>query len=53
MKEGLTVKEASRKIFLSPSTIKTHLRSIYRKLKVSNRAQAVSKAIEKGYLELE
>lgn len=53
MKEGLTVKEASKKLFLSPSTIKTHLRSIYQKLNVSNRAQAVSKAIEKGYLELE
>lgn len=53
MKNGLTVKEASKRLFLSESTIKTHLRSIYQKLKVANRAQAVSKAIEKGYLELE
>lgn len=53
MKDGLTVKEASKKLFLSPSTIKAHLRTIYKKLQVNNRAQAVSKAIEKGYLELE
>lgn len=53
MKDGLTVKEASKKLFLSESTIKTHLRAIYQKLKVRNRTQAVSKAIEKGYLELE
>ena len=31
-----------------PSTVKTHLRSIYRKMGVTNRAQAVASAIRRG-----
>ncbi len=53
MKDGLTGKEASKRFFLSQSTIKTHLRSAYKKLEANDRLQAISKAIEQGYFELE
>ncbi len=48
--DGLSDKEIAAKLFLSASTIKTHLRAIYRRLKVRNRAQAVGVAVEKKLL---
>lgn len=46
--QGLSDKEIAAKLFLSESTVKTHLRSIYHKLRVRNRAQAAAWAVEKG-----
>lgn len=40
---GLTNKEISAQTHLAVDTVKTHLRSIYRKLGVINRSQAISK----------
>lgn len=47
---GLSNKEIAKKLFVSESTVKTHLRVIYHKLKLRNRAQAAGFAIEKGLL---
>ena len=46
--EGWSDKELALKLFLSEPTIKSHLRSIYRKLQVRNRAQAAAYAVKKG-----
>lgn len=44
--EGCTNQEIAEALFLSPNTIKTHVRNIYRKLDVERRAQAVGRAKE-------
>jgi DNA-binding NarL/FixJ family response regulator len=46
--QGSSDKEIAAQLFVSQSTVKTHLRSIYRKLGVRNRAQAAAWAVEKG-----
>ena len=42
--QRLQNKEIAEKLFISPATIKSHLESIYQKLNVSNRREAVDKA---------
>jgi DNA-binding NarL/FixJ family response regulator len=44
--DGLTNKEIARRFDLSPNTVKTHVSSLYEKLGVSRRTQAVQKAKE-------
>lgn len=44
--EGLSDKEIALKLFLSEPTIKSHLRSIYQKLHIRNRAQAAVYAVK-------
>ncbi len=44
--EGLTATTIGRKLFLSETTVKTHLAAIYRKLGAANRSQALKIAIE-------
>lgn len=44
--EGLTATTMGRKLFLSETTVKTHLAAIYRKLGAANRSQALKIAIE-------
>jgi len=41
---GLSNQEIADKCSISPSTVKTHLENIFRKLDVSNRTQAIGKA---------
>jgi len=48
--DGLSDKETATRLFLSESTVKSHLRAIYRKLAVRNRAQALAVAITNGHL---
>jgi two-component system nitrate/nitrite response regulator NarL len=48
--EGMSVKEVAQKLFLSPSTIKSHFENIYSKWAVSDRASAVAKAIREGLI---
>ena len=48
---GQPLKELSASLFISESTLKTHLNTIYRKLEVSNRTQAVKKAQQSGLSE--
>lgn len=42
--DGLTNKEIARRFDVSPNTVKTHVSSLYEKLEVSRRTQAVQKA---------
>jgi LuxR family maltose regulon positive regulatory protein len=47
----LSVPEIAAEMYLSPHTIKSQFRSIYRKLGVSSRNQAITRARELGLLE--
>jgi DNA-binding NarL/FixJ family response regulator len=44
--EGKTKQEMGKSLFLSPHTVDTHLRSIYQKLHVHSRTEAVVKALK-------
>ncbi len=50
MAEGLTNPEIAGQLHLSPHTIKEHTSSLYRKLEVRNRTEAVQKAQRLGLL---
>jgi putative nucleotidyltransferase with HDIG domain len=47
---GLLYKQIASKLGLSTSTVRSHLHSVYKKLGVSDRAQAVLLATERGWL---
>jgi two-component system nitrate/nitrite response regulator NarL len=49
--EGRSGPEIGRALHLSPETIKTHLKSAYEKLGVSERAAAVAEGMRRGVLE--
>jgi DNA-binding NarL/FixJ family response regulator len=46
--KGTPLKEFAESLFITESTLKTHLSSIYRKLDVKNRVQAIEKAKSSG-----
>lgn len=46
--KGTISSHIAAELFISEATVKTHLSSIYRKLSVANRSQAVSAAIKHG-----
>ena len=48
--QRLQNKEIAEKLFVSPATVKSHLESIYQKLNVSKRREAVEKAKKIGIL---
>ena len=49
--QGSSSADIGREMFLSEATIKTHLAAIYRKLDVTNRTAAVTKARKAGLLQ--
>jgi len=46
LSQGLNYKDVAEEIYLSPHTVKTHIKNIYSKLHVNNRAEAIYKAIK-------
>ncbi len=48
---GLSAPEIARELQISTATVKTHLRNLYDKLGVSERAAAVAEAMRRGLLE--
>jgi DNA-binding NarL/FixJ family response regulator len=48
--QGKTTIQIARELFISENTVKTHVRHILEKLGASNRAEAVSKAIQMGLI---
>jgi DNA-binding NarL/FixJ family response regulator len=51
--EGLSVAAISKRLFISESTTKSHISSVYEKLGVNNRASAVMAAIRAGLVQAE
>ena len=47
--QGLTNKQISDRLFISPRTVQTHLSSILNKLALENRAQLIRFAYQQGY----
>jgi DNA-binding NarL/FixJ family response regulator len=48
--EGLSNPEIAQRLFLSPETVKTHMRHIMEKLAVTDRTQAAVKAMKRGLI---
>lgn len=51
--KGLTNKEIGQKLFISDRTVQGHLRNIYEKLAANTRTEAVTLALQRGWLTLE
>lgn len=50
LKEGLSTAEISRRLYISPSTAKSHIAKIYERLGASNRTQALMEALRLGLI---
>ena len=48
--QGMTTSDIATELFISDNTVKTHIRHILEKLESSNRAEAVSKAVQLGLI---
>jgi two-component system nitrate/nitrite response regulator NarL len=49
--EGLSAPAIAERLYISPSTVKTHVQNLFEKLDVSDRAAAVAQAMRHGLLE--
>lgn len=49
--EGMSIPQIAQKLFLAPSTIKTHAQHLYEKLGVGDRAAAVAEGMRRGLLD--
>jgi LuxR family maltose regulon positive regulatory protein len=49
----LSFPQIAERLYVSPNTVKTHVRAVYRKLDASSRWQAVERARDSGLLDLE
>ena len=52
MAQGTANKEIAASLSISESTVKTHVANIFQKLEVTNRTEAVTKAMAKGIIKL-
>ena len=43
MADGFNYKEIGAKLFISPQTVRTHIRNIYEKLQVKSKTEAINK----------
>ena len=50
LSQGKTTVQIAAELFISENTVKTHVRHILEKLEASNRAEAVSKAMQMGLI---
>ena len=50
LQSSLSLREIGQELYLSPNTVKTHARAVYRKLGVSTRNDAIARAQEIGVL---
>jgi len=50
VEEGLTYKEISERLAISPNTVHSHIKNIYEKLQAKDRGEALTKAREKGII---
>lgn len=48
--KGFTYQDISDAMFISPHTVRTHLKNIYQKLEIRSKAEAVKVAMERGWL---
>ncbi len=48
--QGITYKGVAKQLFISETTVKTHVNNIFQKLQVNDRTQAVLYAINNGFL---
>lgn len=46
--EGTSTEMIAEKLFISPQTVRNHIKNIYEKLQVHSKAQAVAKALKEG-----
>lgn len=49
--EGLSNTEIGQKLYLSPNTVKTYVKGIMNKLRVSDRVQAAVAAVRRGLVD--
>ena len=49
----LSFPRIAERLYVSPNTVKTHVRAVYRKLDASSRGQAVERARDSGLLDLD
>ncbi|MGP3690562.1 response regulator [Streptomyces sp. IBSNAI002] len=49
--EGMSIPQIAQKLFLAPSTVKTHAQHLYEKLGVGDRAAAVAEGMRRGLLD--
>jgi two-component system response regulator DesR len=48
--DGATNREIAERLYLSPHTVKDHTRTLYKKMKARNRAEAILRAQRMGLL---
>jgi DNA-binding NarL/FixJ family response regulator len=46
--QGLVYKEIGEKLFISPQTVRTHIRNIYEKLQVTSKTEAINKVFPRN-----
>jgi two-component system, NarL family, nitrate/nitrite response regulator NarL len=49
--DGLSAPEIGARLYISPSTVKTHVRNLFEKLEVKDRAAAVAEGMRRGLVE--